>query len=188
MQAYNLPSVVLLSFVRGPVLRQRNSTICPTVQAVSSRLPTAAARVRSQVRSCECCGGQSGTMAVFLQVLPFLLPILIPPTAPYSLIFLSSTLCSLDTDSVFKQQTSKKRLTPWNRIFIEKLRLASLSSLYFMKPEGIHMIPPLYHILSNMDPNHTLTSNFLKSILTLFAYRKLGLTRDLFLSDLPTKI
>jgi hypothetical protein len=53
-------------------------------QAVSRRLPTAAARVRSQLRSCEIYGGQSGTGAGFLRVLRFPLPILIPPTAPHS--------------------------------------------------------------------------------------------------------
>jgi hypothetical protein len=46
-------------------------------EAVSRRLPTAAARVRSQVRS-------YGTGAGFLRVLRFPLPILIPPTSPYS--------------------------------------------------------------------------------------------------------
>jgi hypothetical protein len=51
-------------------------------QVVSRWLPTAAARVRSQVRSCGICGGQSGTGASFLQVLRFPLPVLIPPTAP----------------------------------------------------------------------------------------------------------
>jgi hypothetical protein len=52
-------------------------------QAVSRWLPTApAARVRSQVRSCGICGGQSGIRAGFLRVLRFPLPILIPPSAP----------------------------------------------------------------------------------------------------------
>jgi hypothetical protein len=49
-------------------------------QAVSRRFPTAAARVRSQVRSCGICGGQSGTGASFLRILRFSLPVLIPPT------------------------------------------------------------------------------------------------------------
>jgi hypothetical protein len=51
-------------------------------QAVSRWFPTTAARVRSQVRSCGICGGQSGTGAGFLRVLRFPMPILIPPTAP----------------------------------------------------------------------------------------------------------
>jgi hypothetical protein len=65
--------------------------VCVTVncgraiaQAVSRWLPTAAARVRSQVRSCGICGGQRGTGAGFLRVLQFPLTILIPPTAPHS--------------------------------------------------------------------------------------------------------
>jgi hypothetical protein len=54
-------------------------------QAVSRRLPIAAARVRARVRSCGICGGQSGTGAGFLQVLRFPLPIRIPSIAPQSL-------------------------------------------------------------------------------------------------------
>jgi hypothetical protein len=53
-------------------------------QAVSRRLPTAAARIRAQVRSYESRGGQSGTVVGFLRVLRFPLPILIPLTAPHS--------------------------------------------------------------------------------------------------------
>jgi hypothetical protein len=53
-------------------------------QEVSRPLPTAAARIRVQVRSIRICGGQSGTGADFVRVLRFLLQILILPAAPYS--------------------------------------------------------------------------------------------------------
>jgi hypothetical protein len=53
-------------------------------QAVSRRLPTAAAWVRAQVRSCGICDGQNGIGAGFLRVLGVPLQILIPPTAPHS--------------------------------------------------------------------------------------------------------
>jgi hypothetical protein len=68
-----------------------------TVQAVSRRLPTEAARVQSQVWPCGICGGQSGTGTGFLRI--FLLPLPIPllQTAPQSLSILSSMLHSFDT-------------------------------------------------------------------------------------------
>jgi hypothetical protein len=53
-------------------------------QAVSGRLPTAAAQVWAQVRPCGVCGWQSNIGASFLRVLRFPLPILIPLTAPHS--------------------------------------------------------------------------------------------------------
>jgi hypothetical protein len=53
-------------------------------QAVSRRLPTAAARFLAQVRLCGICGGQSGTGTGFLRVFLFPLTIRIPPTAPHS--------------------------------------------------------------------------------------------------------
>jgi hypothetical protein len=55
-------------------------------QAVSRRLPTAAAWVRSQVKSCGICGGHSGTWANFFRELRFPLPILIAPTVPLIII------------------------------------------------------------------------------------------------------
>jgi hypothetical protein len=53
-------------------------------QAVSRRLPTAAALVRAQDKSCGICDGQSGAGAGFFRVLRFPLPISILPTAPHS--------------------------------------------------------------------------------------------------------
>jgi hypothetical protein len=53
-------------------------------QAVSRRLPTAAARVRFQVKSCGICGEKGGTGAGVLLVLRFPLTIFIPLNSPYS--------------------------------------------------------------------------------------------------------
>jgi hypothetical protein len=53
-------------------------------QAVKQKIPTAAARVLSQVNLCGICSGQSDTCGAFLRVLQFLLPILSPPNTPHS--------------------------------------------------------------------------------------------------------
>jgi hypothetical protein len=53
-------------------------------QAVNRWLHTAAGQVRTLVKSCGICGGQSGPGTSFLRVLRFPLPILNPPSAPQS--------------------------------------------------------------------------------------------------------
>jgi hypothetical protein len=55
-------------------------------QVVSRRLPTAAARIRAQVRSRGICGGQSDTGVGFLRVVRFRLPIRIPQSSSPSII------------------------------------------------------------------------------------------------------
>jgi hypothetical protein len=53
-------------------------------QAVSRRLPTAAARLRAWFMSCGNCGRQSDTREGFLRVFRFYLPFRIQPIAPQS--------------------------------------------------------------------------------------------------------
>jgi hypothetical protein len=66
--------------------RANTQTGCAIAQAVSRRLPTTEARVRSQVKSCGIYSGQNDTGASFLQILLFPLPIFILPNAPCSFI------------------------------------------------------------------------------------------------------
>jgi hypothetical protein len=73
---------------------------CAIVTAISHRLLTVMAQVHSQVRSSGINSGRYGTGEGCLRVLWFFLPILIPQTAPHSLIILSPMLCRLATDSI----------------------------------------------------------------------------------------
>jgi hypothetical protein len=57
------------------VITTNTATGRAIAQAINRRIPTAATRVLSQVRSCGICG---------VRVLRFPLPILTPPSAPYS--------------------------------------------------------------------------------------------------------
>jgi hypothetical protein len=77
----NSAVTILLLLECMPVCLEEGRAVA---QAVSHRLPTAAARVRAQVRSRGICGGRSGTEAGFLRVLRFPLPISILPIAPQS--------------------------------------------------------------------------------------------------------
>jgi hypothetical protein len=65
----------------------RQSTFRVISQAISRRVSTAAAWIRTQVTSCGIYGEQGSIEAGFLRVLRFPLPILIPPMphAPYQL-------------------------------------------------------------------------------------------------------
>jgi hypothetical protein len=61
--------------------------------------PTKAALVRTQIRSCEICGEQSGTVTSSLLVLRFHSSILIPRTAPQSLMIILSHSIRVTTDT-----------------------------------------------------------------------------------------
>jgi hypothetical protein len=74
-------SFFMLLFFDVVVTHERGRNI---TQPVSRWLPTPAARVRAQVRSCEIFGSQNGNEAGFLRVLRFPQPILIPLSDPHS--------------------------------------------------------------------------------------------------------
>jgi hypothetical protein len=83
--------------------------------------------VRSQVRSCGICGGHSGTGADFLRVLRFSLPIIIPPTDPY-------TLYSLDTETASLNNQLKTCLV--NHSFLVRMEVGSNTSTVSLRVVG----------------------------------------------------
>jgi hypothetical protein len=89
-------------------------------QAVSRWFPTAAARVRARVWSCGICGGQSGAVAGFLQVLRFPLPNFIPPIAPQSP---SSIIWGLYTKPEVAAVPSGLSPTPQNKKILQAFRI-----------------------------------------------------------------
>jgi hypothetical protein len=92
-----------------PLIRLQTRNEPTIAQAVSLRLPTAAAPVRTHVRSCGICGGLSGTGADFLRVLRFPLTILIPPLDPDSS---SSIIWGWYNGPVVADVPSGRSLTP----------------------------------------------------------------------------
>jgi hypothetical protein len=69
-----MPSRVVRNLLHPSLIASTVHTYdeCPAIAQTDSRLlPTAAAPVRFQVRSCGICGGQSGTGAGFLRVIRF---------------------------------------------------------------------------------------------------------------------
>jgi hypothetical protein len=77
LQFFRMPTEMILVFSKYKGGRA-------IAQADSRRLPTAEARVQSQIKSCGICGEQSGNGTGFLRMLRCPLPILVPPNVPYS--------------------------------------------------------------------------------------------------------
>jgi hypothetical protein len=106
-------------------------------QGVSSLISTTAARLRSQVKSCGICGGQSGARVGFFQVLRLPLPIPTPPTARYSSSIQISSLNKLYKTEV---QLWESRLLMWvffiSRVGLSPLGTAAISGLLY-KPQMI---------------------------------------------------
>jgi hypothetical protein len=100
-------------------------------QAVSRRLPTAAAQLRARVWSCGICGGQSGAGAEFLRVLRFPLQFFILPIAPQSP---SSIIWGWYSRPVVAAVPSGLGLTPLRIIIIIIINQLVAVLLFFSHP------------------------------------------------------
>jgi hypothetical protein len=72
LNIFRRSNYICIHWVQLVSLQSHTSAYSATSPAVSRRLPTAATCVRSQVRSCGTCGGQSGAGTGFLRVLRLL--------------------------------------------------------------------------------------------------------------------
>jgi hypothetical protein len=113
-------------------------------EAGSCRISTAAAGIISKVKLCGICGGQSGTGAYLLRVFRFFLPILIPPSAPYSSIIRRwynwpiSGRRAKWTQSHPNPRNYKKKSHGWGNEISESLQNREcVVWRWFHKPEGL---------------------------------------------------
>jgi hypothetical protein len=73
-------------------------------EAISRRLPSTVARVRSKAASSAICGGQIATMAGFSQGTSFSLPVLILPPAPTLYRLVDTTVASLNNQQSLRKE------------------------------------------------------------------------------------
>jgi hypothetical protein len=136
-------------------------------KAVSPRLTTAAARVRSQAKSCGICGVQSGTEAGFLEVLQFPLPILIPSNAPYS-----SIIRGWYNGPIRGRRTKRTQShpIPWN--FKKTYHLTNSASRLraFAQPQAIFQVQFVERHLIGWTRNRCERADILSRFLTATTY------------------
>jgi hypothetical protein len=142
-------SSVITKFIMSPYMFRKGRAIA---QAVSRWLPIAAARVRSEVRSCGICDGQSGTGAGFLRVLRFPLPILIPPTAPQS----SSIIRGWYNRPTVADVPSQSHPTQRNFMVRPLGHLQRLNSCYQICRSSPYMLACPYKVVSGLKYTYVL--------------------------------
>jgi hypothetical protein len=103
-----------------------------TAQVVSRRLPTAAAQVQSQIRSCRTSSGQSSRGGSFLRVLWFPPLILILSTALYSLIICHrSCTVSILIVSLKRKERGRKPRQPHREMKQLQVQTPTSTNLFY---------------------------------------------------------